>query len=74
MKTFRLALITVLTSIGIVILPQLAAAQSWSQISNKRGDNSFTDQNFELFIRRTQVSGKYTTPFGGNDLQLQVAV
>lgn len=59
MKKILLALILVGS------LSQTAISQSFSELRNGRGDNPMTDCNFEVFIRRTQVSGKYTTSFGG---------
>lgn len=54
-----------LALIILTLLTHLGLAQSFEQLSNRRGDNPFTDNDIELFIRRTQVSGKYTTAFGG---------
>lgn len=58
MKLVRLALIACLSTSG-------AMAQNFESLNNKRGENAFLWNDFEVMIRRTQVSGKYTESFGG---------
>jgi len=61
-----------LALIVIMLLAHAGLAQSFEQLSNKRGDNPFLFNNFEVFIRRTQVSGKYTTAFGGTTFNFRL--
>jgi hypothetical protein len=65
MRLIRLALISIL------LFPFFLEAQTFEALRNKRGDNPFTENEFELMLRRTQVSGKYTTPFGGTTLNFR---
>lgn len=61
MKFYSLALIFFATVFGFT-----AAAQSFENMpETRRGKHPFTDFNWELYVRRTQVFPKYTPEYGG---------
>jgi hypothetical protein len=61
MKTYRLALIALLTMIGGAV-----SAQSFENMpETRRGKNPFVHFNWELYLRRTDVSSKITPSYGG---------
>jgi hypothetical protein len=64
MKSIALALIACLGSFA-------AMSQSFAELDNRRGDNAFEENTFEVMIRRTQVSGKFTESFGGTTFNMR---
>lgn len=65
MKSTLLALILSTACYAVV-------AQSFEDLENRRGDNAFEENGLEVFIRRTQVSAKYTDSFGGTTVNLRL--
>ena len=43
----------------------IAKAQSFDDLTNRNGDNGFTDRGLQFFIRYTGVNAKYTEAYGG---------
>lgn len=61
MKSLRLALIVLLTMIGGAV-----SAQSFENMpETRKGKNPFVHFNWELYLRRTDVSAKFTPSYGG---------
>jgi hypothetical protein len=61
MKTFRLALIVLFTVIGSGLF-----AQSFENMpETRKGKNPFVHFNWELYLRRTDVTSKITPSYGG---------
>jgi hypothetical protein len=61
MKTFRLALIALLSIIGSALF-----AQSFENMPETRsGKNPFVNLSWELYLRRTDVNAKFTPAYGG---------
>jgi hypothetical protein len=66
MKIYRLALIAV-----IGLMSCNLHAQTFDDLQNGRGDNSFLENGIEVYIRRTQVNPKLTPNYGGTTFNLK---
>lgn len=64
MKSTVLALI-------LIAFASAVCAQSFEGLENRRGDNAFEENSFEVLIRRTQVSAKFTESFGGTTFNIR---
>jgi hypothetical protein len=66
MKIYRLALIAVIGLMSVDL-----HAQSFDNLENGRGDNSFLENGLEVYIRRTQVDAKFTPSYGGTTFNIK---
>jgi hypothetical protein len=66
MKTYKLALIFLAT-----VAISSVNAQSFADLESRKGKNAFSDWNWELMIRRTQVNTKYTVDYGGTTFNMK---
>jgi len=67
MKIYRLALITL-----IVLMCGTAGAQSFENMpETRKGKNPFVHFNWELYLRRTQVSSAYVPSYGGTTFNVK---
>jgi hypothetical protein len=62
MKTPQLL---ILILVLLCISPFCAKAQRFEDLTNKNGDNAFTDRGIHIFVRYTGVNAKYTESYGG---------
>lgn len=69
MKLYCLALFVV-----CMMATGTLTAQSFEQLENRRGDNAFLENTWELYLRRTQVTAKYTFNYGGTTINMKYRV
>lgn len=66
MKVYRFVLI-----LTCWVTASTLYAQSFEQLENRRGYNAFLENTWELYLRRTQVTAKYTYNYGGTTVNMK---